>query len=512
MDMFSNAESSPDDAAYAAGQVGVIPFRQQGIRRRLALLYLSIFAAGLSVFCALLFQYFQRIQIQAFDTTLYNFAVDISTNLEMDFVGRLFVVNSSVSEAGKLFPFHLGGSFLEIRDSRGKVLLHSRSLKENNLPLDAETLEKVEKEKAMFQTISAQRLGLESRSPDFRLLTYYTHHKDWREPLILLVAVPLDLPHQERRDLVLFFLIGIPTFLVVAGVAGIWMSKRALLPVHQMTQKALGITGVEKLQERIPVPEAQDEIRELAETFNGLLDRLDRAFTSQDRFVSNASHQLKTPLTILKGELEMMRKNPPSADKVGEALDSASGEINRLIVLVQDLLLLARLEAGRDTIQLTPTRLDEILLKSVARVQKLAKNKRVTITTQFNSETPGGELESEVMADEELLDSMIENFIENAVKYAPADSVVDIEMRTLPKTAKVHVRDQGPGVPPELRSTVFERFTRGEPSNVIPGSGLGLSIASEIARLHNVTIELGPGAEGRGTVVTLTFPLTNIQG
>ena len=486
----------------------MIPFRQQGIRRRLALLYLSLFAAGLSVFCAVLFQYFQRVQIQAFDTTLYNFAVDISTNLEMDFVGRLFVVNSNVSEAGKLFPFHLGGSFLEIRDSRGKVLLHSRSLRENNLPLDADTLTKVEKEKAMFQTIRAERLGIRSATPEFRLLTYYTHHKDWREPLILLVAVPLDLPHRERRELLLFFLLAIPTFLLISGAAGMWMSKRALLPVHQMTQKAAGITGVEKLRERIPVPEANDEIRELAETFNGLLDRLDRAFASQDRFVSNASHQLKTPLTILKGELDLLRKSQASKEELSETLDSAAGEINRLILLVQDLLLLARLEAGKDLISLTPTQLDEVLLQSVARVQKLARVKRVTITTQFEAQTPGAELEARVLADEELLDSMIENFIENAVKYAPADSVVEIVMNTGLKQAIVRIRDQGPGVPPELRSTVFERFTRGEPSNVIPGSGLGLSIASEIARLHNVKIEMASAGVGLGTMVTLTFPLT----
>lgn len=484
----------------------MIPFRQQGIRRRLALLYLSIFAAGLSVFCALLFQYFQRIQIQAFDTTLYNFAVDISSNLEMDFVGRLFVVNSNVSEAGKLFPFHLGGSFLEIRDSRGKVLLHSRSLKERNLPLDAKTLRRVRVERAMFQTIRADSIGLPSHAPDFRLLTFWAQHKDWREPLILLVAVPLDLPRQERRDLLLFFLIAIPTFLVVAGVAGMWMSKRALLPVHQMTQKALSITGVEKLQERIPVPEAHDEIRELAETFNGLLDRLDRAFASQDRFVSNASHQLKTPLTILKGELDLLRKSSASKEEISTTLDSVGSEINRLIQLVQDLLLLARLEAGKDTIALVPVRLDDVLMQSVSRMQKLAKNKRVQITTHFTAESPASELDVEILADEELLDSMLENFIENAVKYAPEESIVEIVMRTFMDKVQLFVRDQGPGVPLELKPTMFERFTRGEPSNIIPGSGLGLSIASEIARLHNVQIEMSPRVGEKGTVITLTFP------
>lgn len=484
----------------------MIPFRQQGIRWRLAMLYLSIFAAGLSVFCALLFQYFQRIQIQAFDTTLYNFAVDISTNLEMDFVGRLFVVNSNVAEAGKFFPFHLGGSFLEIRDSQGKVLLHSRSLKDRTLPLNMRTLKKVAQEKAIFQTISGDRLGLENRSPDFRLLTYWAHHADWREPLILLVAVPLDLPRQERQELLLFFAIGIPTFLLVAGVAGVWMSKRALYPVHAMTQKARGITGVENLKERIPVPEALDEISELAETFNNLLDRLDRAFASQERFISNASHQLKTPLTILKGELDLLRKGQTPANELPQALDSAAAEINRLILLVQDLLLLARLEAGKDTITLTPVRLDEVLMRPVARLQKLGKSKGVQIVTKFSSESPDAELDAEIMGDEELLDSMLENFIENAVKYAPPNSTVELVMKTCDHAVQVSVRDQGPGVPKELQQKIFERFTRVQPSNIIPGSGLGLSIAAEIARLHNVQISLRNVEEGTGTRIDLSFP------
>ena len=449
-------------------------FGRQGIRLRLGLLYLSIFAVGLSVFCAVLFQYFQRTQIQAFDTTLYNFAVDISTNLEMDFVGRLFVVNSNVSEAGKLFPFHLGGSFLEIRDSMGKVLLHSRSLKEATLPLDGATLARVINEKAVFQTIRADSLGVESTSPDLRLLTYFTHHKDWKEPLILQVAVPLDLPHQEQRDLLLFFMMGIPAFLLVAGVAGVWMSRRALRPVHDMTLKAAGITGVGSLKERIPVPVPPDEIRELALTFNGLLERLEKAFASQDRFVANASHQLRTPLTILKGELDLMRKANPTEAELRATMDSAGVEINRLIQLVQDLLLLARLEAGRDSIVLKPVRIDEVLMRVVARIQKLSAAKKVQITTHFASEKAGEELDVEIQGDEDLLDSMIENFIENAVKYSPPDSVVEVSMKTFPHWIEIGVKDNGPGIPEELRQKIFERFTRAQPSHIVPGSGLGL--------------------------------------
>ncbi len=483
----------------------MITFRRQGIRWRMAMLYLSIFGVGLAVFCTVLFQYFISTQIQAFDTTLYNFAVDISSNLEMDSMGRLVVVNSQMSDAGKLFPFHLGGSFLEIRDAQGKPLMHSRSLKNNSLPLEDTTLRRLELEKAVFQTLRTASLGVESTSADLRLVTYWAHHPDWHQPLILQVAVPLDLPHQEQRDLLLFFFAGIPAFLLISGAAGIWMSRRALKPVHDMTLKAAAITGVGNLAERIPVPEAQDEIRELADTFNGLLDRLDKAFASQDRFIANASHQLRTPLTILKGELDLLKKSNPSPVEIQESLSSVGVEINRLIQLVQDLLLLARLDAGHDTIALHPVRVDEVLLRVVARLQKLARNKQVQLTTHFSSEVPGGELEGVIRGDEDLLDSMFENFIENSIKYAPESSTVDLAMSVMASTITVRVTDSGPGIPAEMRAKIFERFTRVEPSHVVPGSGLGLSIASEIARLHKVKIELAAGPGEKGTAVNLLF-------
>jgi signal transduction histidine kinase len=481
---------------------------RQGIRLRLGLLYLSIFAVGLSVFCAVLYQFFEATQLEAFDTTLFNFAVDVSSNLEMDFIGRLFVVNSNSSEAEKLFPFHVPGSFLEIRDTQGRSLLHSRSLGPKGLPFDHDSLLRVINQKAVFNTVSAASLGVQSSSKDLRLLTYWAQRKEWQQPLILQIAVPLDWPIKERRNLLLFFFFSIPTFLLIAGIAGVWMSRRALRPVHNITVKARGITGVGNLKERIPVPLPPDEIRELAETFNGLLERLDKAFASQDRFIANASHQLRTPLTILKGEVDLLRKGVHLDGPVKDGLESVGVEINRLIQLVQDLLLLARLEAGHDTIAFSPLRLDEVLLRVVARLQKLALNKQVQIATQFSAESPGSELDVEVQGDEDLLDSMFENFIENAVKYAPAGSTVELSMKVSSEAIVVSIRDSGPGIPLELRQKIFERFTRVQPSHIVPGSGLGLSIAAEIASLHKVQIDLASNP-GQGTEVTLTIERKN---
>lgn len=482
------------------------PWRRQGIRWRIGMMYLSTFAVGLVVFCTILFQYFQRVQIQAFDTTLYNFAVDISSNLEMDFVGRLFVVNPGAAEEGKLFPFHLGGSFLEIRDTKGRILRHSKSLDNRQLPFDKGALETALRDRAVFRTIKTSSVGLSSSSPELRLISFLAFREGWVQPLILQIAVPMELPRQERRDLLLFFGFGVPIFLVLAGIVGYLISKTALRPVRDMTRKAGGISGVGNLGERIPVPKAKDEIHDLAVTFNGLLERLEKAFVSQDRFVANASHQLKTPLTILKGELELYDKGDRKAEDVKPLLDSARMEIDRMIRLVEELLMLARLEGGKDTMTMGSVRLDEVMLNVVSRIQKLAAKKNVEIKTAFQSEQKGKELEVQTRGDEELLACMLENFIENAVKYSPSNTTIEIQLRSEKNNIVVTVNDQGGGIPEESRQKIFERFHRMQPSNIVPGSGLGLSIAAEIARLHGVVIELtGNHPNGRGTRVQMTF-------
>lgn len=488
-----------------------MPWHRQGIRWRIGMMYLCTFAVGLVVFCTLLFQYFQRMQIQAFDTTLYNFAVDISSNLEMDFVGRLFVVNPGAAEEGKLFPFHLGGSFLEIRDTKGKVLRHSKSLDAKNLPFDNGTLESALRDRAVFRTIKSASHKLKSPSPELRLISFLAFREGWVQPLILQIAVPMDLPRQERRDLMLFFGFGVPIFLVLAGIVGFLISKTALRPVRDMTKKAGAISGVGNLGERIPVPSATDEIQDLAVTFNELLERLEKAFVSQDRFVSNASHQLKTPLTILKGELEMFAKSEAKPEDLKLFLDSSRNEINRMIRLVEELLLLARLEAGKDTLTIGTVRLDEVVLNVVSRLQKLAEKKSVSIKTAFQSERKDAELEVQTRGDEELLVCMMENFVENAIKYSPSNTIIDVQLRSERNNIVVSVNDQGAGIPEESRQKIFERFHRVHPSSIVPGSGLGLAIAAEIARLHDVVIELtGNAAAGRGTRVQMTFQRLNV--
>lgn len=271
-----------------------------------------------------------------------------------------------------------------------------------------------------------------------------------------------------------------------------------------MKARHMGAGG--KLSDRIPVPPTDDEIRELALTFNGLLNRLERAFNSQERFISNASHQLKTPLTILKGELNLLNKRSPVIEDLREFAMSASSEIDHMIKLVEDLLLLARLEAGEDTLAVEPVALDEVLLNVVSRIQRLAEPRDIKIKTMFGAESAGGELDVEILGDEDLISCLLENLVENAVKYSPNGTEVRVMLYSTNRDIQIVVSDEGPGISSENKRKIFERFHRNHPSSFVAGSGLGLAIASEIAHLHAGQIEVDGNDDGRpGAKFTVTF-------
>ena len=153
--------------------------------------------------------------------------------------------------------------------------------------------------------------------------------------------------------------------------------------------------------------------------------------------------------------------------------------------------------------------LDEVLLNIVSRIQKIAKHKNVQISTSFVPESASMEFEAEVQGDEELLSCLFENLIENAVKYTSESTLVDVRLRSSKERIELVIADEGPGIPEENRKKIFERFQRGYPSSFVPGSGLGLSIAFEIARLHGVQITVEENKDrGRGTRIGVSFPKT----
>jgi len=209
-------------------------------------------------------------------------------------------------------------------------------------------------------------------------------------------------------------------------------------------------------------------------------------FVSQERFIADASHQLKTPLTILRGEIEIALKKNRTVEETQELLKSQVLELGFLSRVVDNLLLLARVEGGVAFLLRTPVRLDEIVLEGVSKFEKLARENHLTIKLDLDH-AEGISDPFVVQGDEDLLKSLVSEMIGNAIKYSPRESSISVRVLDHTGFVSLHFIDKGPGVPEKDREKIFERFYR-IPNKVggveAQGSGLGLSIAKKIAEIH----------------------------
>ncbi|MCM2324222.1 MAG: HAMP domain-containing histidine kinase, partial [Oligoflexia bacterium] len=269
-------------------------------------------------------------------------------------------------------------------------------------------------------------------------------------------------------------------------------SGRALAPVNAIIEKARQL-GSANLSERLPVPSVNDELQRLSLTLNELLNRLQLAFESQERFIADASHELKTPLAILRGELDLMRSRERSPEETSQFLATASQELDHLSRLVEDLLTLARMDAGAAVLSLHPTRMDETVLEALARLEPLARARSVSFHFELVPQEAASETLFEISADADLLRTLVKNLLENAIKFSPAGAPVNVHLEDCGDCLLFSVRNRGPVIPPDMQAKIFERFVRlgaGKNAAEIPGAGLGLTIARRIAQAHQGTIEV----------------------
>jgi signal transduction histidine kinase len=290
----------------------------------------------------------------------------------------------------------------------------------------------------------------------------------------------------------------------VAGLAtallGGWaIAGGALRPIAHMTETAGTITRSRDLSHRILTPQHHDELGRLAATFNAMLASIETAYGAQQRFVSDASHELRAPLTAIQGNLELLRRHPemPVVDR-DEALAEVEREANRLTRLVADLLALARADAGI-TLQRRPVDLDTVVLDTFRTARQLATGQQLALHPFEPVQVAG---------DEDRLKQLVLILIDNALKYTPAGGRVTVGLRRHGATAEILVRDTGVGIAQDDLGHVFERFYRADPARGRDpgGTGLGLAIARWIARQHggDVTLESAPG---QGTAAIIRLPV-----
>jgi heavy metal sensor kinase len=305
---------------------------------------------------------------------------------------------------------------------------------------------------------------------------------------ILVVLFSLRQPEEFLESIRHTFALIIPLGILLASAGGYFLARKTLAPVAAMSQQASRI-GAANLNDRLAIVNEGDELGTLAQSFNQLLDRLARSIEQQRRFMADASHELRTPIAILRGEADVALSRPErSTGEYRESLQILREEARRLSQIVENLFTLARADAGNYPLTKSHFYLDELLGDCVRAARTLAAAKNIRL--DHHSEE---ELLAE--ADESLIHRMILNLIDNAIKFTPPGGAISVKARREAAGYVITVEDTGPGIPSELQSRVFERFFRADQARTQQhdggaGAGLGLAISRWIAEAHDGTLKL----------------------
>jgi signal transduction histidine kinase len=395
-------------------------------------------------------------EIRAFDRRLALDAQELFRDVE-NFEGGI-TTNSQVFQE-KFVPLALKDRLIEIRGADGQLRYLS-----SNVPGPAlsDGIEKIHTRKIDGHTV---RMG--------------TFH--WNN-LTLSVGADMKEINVIGWDIILGMFGAIPTVLVVITIGGRWVAKQALAPVEAISHAAARIT-VQNLDQRLPVPPTADEIAELIAVMNATLDRLQRSFEQSVRFSAEASHHLKTPITVLRVGIEEILTDPDTPAKQQARADALLHQVHQLTSIAENLLLLARADAGRLELRREAFDLSEVLRGMCEDASAVAEAEGHEVEANLPDELP-------IVADRRAISLIVQNLLENAIKYNEPEGCICISARALDGHAEVTVKNNGEPIPPERAPHIFERFYRGLSDARIPGPGLGLNIACELAKAHGGGIEL----------------------
>lgn len=383
--------------------------------------------------------------------------------------------------------------FFNLSGQRQRDQSRDKSLLE--IPLSESALQSAAQGKQVFETVREEN-GLELRVLTTPVLD------NGRVVNVVRVGMSLENMHETKKRFLLIMAGLLPITLLLSGGGGWLLAGRTLRPIDSMTRTANRISA-EHLNQRLAVSGTDDELDRLARTINDMLDRIDGTLQEMRRFSADASHELQTPLTILKGEIEVALLKQRSLAEYEQVLNSCLEEIDRINRLVEGLLLLARADAGALKLDLQPVDLAPLCRQLCTQLQPLAQHHGVELHHTI--------LDSVIVDGDELqLQRMLTNLIDNGIKYTPSAGQVRVSVEQDGKTALLRVEDTGPGFSPEQAVKIFDRFHRAPEARQQhnSGSGLGLSIARSIALAHGGEIwaksEIGAGS-------TFTVRLPSLQ-
>jgi two-component system, OmpR family, sensor kinase len=394
--------------------------------------------------------------------------------------------------------------YLVVADTAGQVL----ALSDVTRSLDAETLQRLT---SSLDTLPLTRHGgVLALGPPNGKVRYLVVPVDDAGPGIggLLVATPTRQASFGPTDLLRSMLLIAPVILVSAGLVGYWLAGSSMRPVEGIMDEVDAISDGRSLHRRLAVPLSGDEMARLALTVNGMLARLEQSFASLRRFTADASHELKTPLMVLRAGVERALVHPATPSEILQSLDETLAQINQMTEMVENLLTLARADEGRAPLAVEECDLREVVADVAETAGILGEEAGVTALHTM----PGTPVRLAV--DRHRIREMLLNIVTNAIKYTPRGGSLALALEENVDAVTFTVRDTGIGIAAGDLPHIFERFWRADPARSRtgdrPGVGLGLAIAKWIAEAHggSITVQSRPG---RGTMFIIRLPKARVN-
>lgn len=471
-----------------------------GIRQQLALAYTVVFMV-VTLGCGMLaYKYLEHTLAVSLDTTLALREDQFSDEITLqdhkivvhDVLNELQSMHDSYDDPRSVNTDIQSNAIERILDIHGKIIYASPAFQilqppssSFTQPLDGQPWTGTVHSSKMDQEVRIYSDALRDHGTTFAVVQ---------------VGESLNSLHLVLREQVTILLILALIMILVSSLGSFWLAGLAFAPIHNLISTARKIQE-SNLSQRVPVPVAHDEVYALATTLNEMIERLEKAFTRQRRFVADASHELRTPVAAIRSKTDVTLLEPHTQAEYQAVLQQINAESEHLGLLISDLLALARADEGQARLEYEPVQLDYLIAEVVANADVLAQERNITLTIEHNEPVI-------VLGDETRLIQVVMNLLDNALTYTHVGGSVRVALNQDEQGAHISVSDTGEGIAPQHIPHIFERFYRADPARTKHGgsnSGLGLSIVDWVIRAHGGHIEI-QSKPGQGSTFIATLP------
>jgi heavy metal sensor kinase len=378
-------------------------------------------------------------------------------------------------------------TFIEIVDTVGDLIKRTPNLRQGSLYFNPQKKSTKSYYDTLLSGAPIRQLQVPIQNPTGRILAH------------LIIAIPLQESAIVLKNLRQTLLIGYPIVLIVLFLISRFIAGRSIAPINTVIATAEKITK-ENLDERIELPQNKDEIYILAQTINDLLDRLRDVVLREKQFTADASHELRTPLSVIKGTLEVLTRKPREREQYVEKIHFVMSEVDRMSLLVDQLLELARYESGTIKPSVVDIDVNNLINESFKRLHYAASEKNISLQLYATEHY-------HVQADVAMTNIIIENILSNAIKYSFEHQSIQVHVKKESGKITCSITDHGSGIPKDQLSKIFDRFYRVDESRTshVSGKGIGLAIVKRLAHLQNleITVQSTPAV---GTIFTIISP------